>query len=84
MLVTGAGGVVHYSAEPLVRYRQHAENLVGANTSWKARLARLRLLLGGQFADWNEINLAGLDENRDLLTPDAIAAMELFARARKS
>ena len=33
LLVTGAGGVVHYSAKPLVRYRQHAQNLVGANTS---------------------------------------------------
>ena len=83
-VVTGAGGVVRYSAEPLVRYRQHAENLVGANSSWKARLGRLRLLAGGRFAEWNEINLAGLEKNRDLLTPDAIDAMELFARARKS
>ena len=33
LLVTGAGGAVHYSAKPLVRYRQHAHNLVGANTS---------------------------------------------------
>jgi glycosyltransferase involved in cell wall biosynthesis len=82
-LVTGAGGVVHYCPEPLVRYRQHAENLVGANTSWPARLARLRLLAGGQFAQWNEVNLAALDKNRALLTPDAIEAMELFARARK-
>jgi hypothetical protein len=84
MLVTGAAGAVHYSTEPLVRYRQHADNLVGANTSPMARLARLKLLLGGQFTDWSEVNLAGLDVNRDLLTPDAIAAMEFFARARKS
>lgn len=84
LLVTGAGGVVRYSAEPLVRYRQHEGNLVGANTSWRARLARLKLLLGGQFALWNELNLDGLDRNRDLLTRDAIAAMELFANARKS
>jgi glycosyltransferase involved in cell wall biosynthesis len=82
-LVTGAGGIVRYSPEPLVRYRQHAENLVGANNSWRARLARLRLLLGGQFAEWTEVNLAGLESNRDLLTPDAIAVMELFNRARK-
>lgn len=83
-LVTGAGGIVRYSPEPLVRYRQHAQNLVGANTSWRARLGRLRLLLGGQFIEWNELNLAGLEKNRDLLTPDAMEAMELFARARKS
>ena len=82
-LVTGAGGSVRYSPEPLVRYRQHAENLVGANTSWSARLGRLRLLLGGRFIAWNDMNLAGLEENRDLLTPDAVEAMELFAQARK-
>jgi hypothetical protein len=82
-LVTGAGGVVHYSPEPLVRYRQHAENVVGANTSWVARAERLKLLLGGQFARWNEMNLASLEKNRDLLTSDALAAMELFARARE-
>ena len=82
-LVTGAGGIVHYSPEPLIRYRQHAQNLVGANTSWRARLGRLRLLLRGQFIEWNEMNLTGLQENRDLLTPDAVEAMELFARARK-
>ena len=81
-LVTGAGGIVHYSPEPLVRYRQHGANLVGANTSWTARLGRLRRLLHGQFAEWSEMNLAGLERNRDLLTPDAIDTMELFARAR--
>jgi glycosyltransferase involved in cell wall biosynthesis len=83
-IVTGAGGIAHYSPEPLVRYRQHAENLVGANTSWRARLGRLRRLRGGQFAEWNDVNLASLEKNRDLLTPDAIEALELFARARKS
>lgn len=83
LLVTGADGRVRYCPEPLVRYRQHTENLVGANTSWGARLGRLGLLLGGRFAEWNEVNLAGLDSNRDLLTPDATAVMELFACARK-
>jgi glycosyltransferase involved in cell wall biosynthesis len=82
-LVTGAGGAVRYSPEPLVRYRQHASNLVGANTSWRARFARLSMLLGGQFAAWNDVNLAGLGKNRDLLTPDSLFALDLFSRARR-
>jgi glycosyltransferase involved in cell wall biosynthesis len=81
-LVTGADGVVHYSSEPLVRYRQHGENLVGANTSLQARLARTKLLLGGQYSRWNAVNLDALERNRDLLTPDALDAMDLFSRAR--
>lgn len=81
-LVTGAGGVVHYSPEPLVRYRQHTQNVVGANTSWLARMVRLKLLFGGRFVGWNDLNLAALEKNRELLTPDARAAMDLFAQAR--
>ncbi|MEP9385688.1 glycosyltransferase family 2 protein [Mesorhizobium sp. KR9-304] len=84
LLVTGTGGVVHYCPEPLVRYRQHAGNLVGANTSWTARLARLKFLLGGGFGRWSDTNLDGLEKNRDLLTPDAAASLELFVRARRS
>lgn len=83
-LVTGAGGAVRYYPDPLVRYRQHARNLVGANTSLAARFARLRLLAGGQFSAWNDINVAGLQKNSDLLTPDAIAVLDLFTRARSS
>lgn len=83
-IVTGAGGVVHYSPRPLVRYRQHGDNLVGANTSLAARFARLKFLLGGGFARWNDVNLEALGRNRDLLAPDALAALDLFARARTS
>jgi hypothetical protein len=83
LIVTGAGGIVRYSSVPLVRYRQHPGNQVGANTSWRARWARLMLLFQGQFSDWTDTNLEGLDRNRDLLTPDAIAALELLASARK-
>lgn len=82
-IVTGAGGAVRYSSEPLVRYRQHAGNLVGANTSVAARLARTGLLFSGRFAKWNDINLAALERNFDLLTPDARDALQLFARARR-
>jgi glycosyltransferase involved in cell wall biosynthesis len=83
-IVTGAGGVVHYSPEPLVRYRQHGANIVGANTSFTARLARLKFLLGGGFRRWNDVNLAGLERNRDLFTADALAALDLFAAARRA
>ena len=83
-LVTGAGGLVRYDPEPRVRYRQHADNLVGANSSWAARLGRLGLLMRGRFRRWNDVNLEGLARNRHLLTPDALEVLRLFERARKS
>jgi glycosyltransferase involved in cell wall biosynthesis len=83
LIVTAAGGIVHYDPRPLVRYRQHAANLVGANVSWQARFSRLGRLFKGDFADWTDLNLDGLAVNRDLLGPDAAACLDLFARGRQ-
>ncbi|MET3597478.1 glycosyltransferase involved in cell wall biosynthesis [Mesorhizobium shonense] len=83
LIVTAAGGKVRYEPRPLVRYRQHGANLVGANVSWKARLSRLRRLLKGQFATWTEANLAGLAVNGDLISHDAAACLGLFIKARE-
>nr|WP_250888936.1 glycosyltransferase family 2 protein [Mesorhizobium sp. dw_380] len=83
LIVTGAGGVACYDPRPLVRYRQHASNLVGANVSWQARVSRLGRLFKGEFAGWTDLNLAGLAVNRDLLTPEAAACVDVFASGRQ-
>jgi glycosyltransferase involved in cell wall biosynthesis len=83
LIVTASGGVVHYDPRPLVRYRQHEANLVGANVSWKARFSRLGRLLKGQFASWTDDNLSGLAANRDLLAADSAACLNLFTESRK-
>ncbi|MDG4880371.1 glycosyltransferase family 2 protein [Mesorhizobium sp. WSM4884] len=83
LIVTAAGGKVRYEPRPLVRYRQHATNLVGANVSWKARFSRLGRLFKGQFSTWTDSNLRGLAVNRDLIARDAALCLRLFIRARK-
>ncbi|WP_245468352.1 MULTISPECIES: glycosyltransferase family 2 protein [unclassified Mesorhizobium] len=83
LIVTAAGGKVRYEPRPLVRYRQHGANLVGANVSWRARFSRLGRLFQGQFATWTDSNLTGLAVNRDLITRDAALCLRLFIRARK-
>jgi glycosyltransferase involved in cell wall biosynthesis len=82
LVVTGAGGLVRYSPEARIGYRQHQGNLVGENNSWRARMSRLRHLMKGRFARWNEQNLAALSVCEDLLAPDARETMRLFAAAR--
>lgn len=82
LIVTGAGGEVHYTPEPLVRYRQHRLNMVGANTTVAARFSRLKRLLRGQFSLWTQVNITGLDANRDLLTSAARADYEQFRNCR--
>ncbi len=83
IVTTGSGGEVCYSATPLVRYRQHAGNQIGSNTSWRARALRLRSLSGGQFRRWTDLNLLALTINRDMLTPDAISVISEFERSRQ-
>ena len=74
IVITAFGGTALYDALPSTRYRQHGANVVGENTSWGARVARLRFLLGGRFRRWNEINIRSLeahyadmpDENKEI------------------
>ena len=50
LLVSGAGGRVHYDPIPHIAYRQHDANAVGDNVGWRARWQRLRMSLEGRFA----------------------------------
>lgn len=82
LVVTGAGGTVHYSPVPDILYRQHEGNLVGSNTSISARFARMVRLFKGQFRSWTDRNIAALDQCADLLTPESRAVLETFRKVR--
>jgi len=84
LIVTGAGGTVRYSSTPDIGYRQHGANLVGANNSWQARMARLGRLMEGTFVEWNELNLRGLAACDDLLTTEARQVVAEFRCARSA
>ena len=83
LLVSGCGGQVFYDSKPTVRYRQHGNNLVGMNSSWRARLKRIRLLLQGRFRHWNDLNTSALEPVRDLLSPASRRTLDEFLAARK-
>lgn len=78
-LLTGAGAEVVIEEEPVLLYRQHGQNVMGAHLGLKARLERLRLVLGGGFGAWVAANLAALERVAPLLTPEHAA---LLARLR--
>lgn len=83
LIVSGAGGVVHYSPEARIGYRQHPGNLVGQNHSLRARIGRIDRMLAGRFVEWNDANLAGLRACEDLLSPAARDTLAAFAAARQ-
>jgi glycosyltransferase involved in cell wall biosynthesis len=81
-LVNGAGGTVIYDDWPCLKYRQHAGNVVGSNRGCRARLSRLRRLLSGEFYGLNSQNIAALEKNVELLTPENQKRLQEFRRAR--
>ena len=83
ILVSACGGAVRYDPYPSVRYRQHANNLVGANNSWRARLFRMRMLAQGRCKRWNGQNLEALQSLQHLMTPQSRQTLHLFAKARQ-
>jgi glycosyltransferase involved in cell wall biosynthesis len=83
LAVTGCGGKVFFDAAPTLRYRQHSANLVGMNSSWRARLQRMQKLWQGQHRKWNEDNIAALRTLENLITPENKEILDHFAKARE-
>ena len=82
-LVSAAGGMIRYDARPMVRYRQHPDNLIGSNLGWRARFVRFCRMLKGRFHSWNTINIAALRRlPAHLLQPKNREVLALFAKAR--
>lgn len=82
MLVSGCGGQAYYSPQPLVDYRQHRNNLIGSNSSFRDRLVRISKILKGTFREWNESNLLALSTFKKYLTPESLRVLEQFQECR--
>lgn len=82
-IITGVGGTVISDPEPTLYYRQHAGNIIGANTGFRATWRRMRMVASGQYCIWNDINIAALRRSAHRLTPENQRRLALFARARR-
>ena len=83
-LVSGAGGTVILDPEPRLLYRQHEDNQIGANSSLRSKLHRLGAMLNGTYRRWNDLNIAALEPNMDLLTPESRDILTHFIRDRQA
>jgi hypothetical protein len=82
-VLTGAGAQVIFDAEPVLLYRQHAGNLIGANRGPLATLRRLRHLFTGTFRTWNDLNIAALTRIAPRMTPANRALLHRFDAGRQ-
>lgn len=79
IVVSGCGGKVYYDSQPSIRYRQHNNNLVGANSSWQNKLRRV---FTGKFKRWNECNISVI-KSINRLTPKNQLIFEQFLLAKQ-
>lgn len=81
-MVSGAGGMVIYDTEAFIKYRQHTDNLIGANNTTLASLSRIGLMMKGSFQAWNTRNITALQASDQWLTPENRIVLEQFSVAR--
>lgn len=81
-VVSGAGGSVIYDQEPMVLYRQHDENVIGAATGFGAFFYRAFLVVSGTFQHWNDQNLKALEATSVALLEDSRETVQIFRSAR--
>ncbi|MBN2631831.1 MAG: glycosyltransferase family 2 protein [Rhodobacteraceae bacterium] len=83
-IVSGTGGTVIFDPAPLLLYRQHAGNQIGANSGVEAKVKRLRWMLRGRFRRWNAINLAALRASAHRFPPENRLLLEDFAKLQRA
>lgn len=81
-IITGTGGRVIFDDAPLLLYRQHGGNLIGANRGLQAKTTRLRMLVSGRFRRWNTVNIAALNASAHRLTAENRHILRTFSEER--
>ena len=83
ILVSGAGGSIHYDHIPSVDYRQHPDNLIGASIGVTASLKRIRSVIERKFSSANTIHSDALRHCRYLLSPQSRSVLDAFFAIRR-
>lgn len=84
ILVSACGGEISFDKEPSLRYRQHSSNIIGMNSSWRAKIKRIDNILRGEFKHWNDLNISVLRAVYSDMTVENRCVLDLFNESRKS
>ena len=80
-IVSGVGGVVIYDESPFIKYRQHGNNLLGANTGFVSRIRRFMRLMRGEFKRVNHVNIKILQSKMHLLSLENQHSLQYYLLA---
>ncbi|AKS46635.1 Glycosyltransferase involved in cell wall bisynthesis [Octadecabacter temperatus] len=83
-LITAVGGQVICDEQPVLLYRQHSNNVLGANDCWRSRLRRVKLIWQGVWAGWTDRNIDCLTAISGQMTPQNQQRLRTFTQAREA
>ena len=83
-LASACGSHIIYDSKAYIDYRQHENNLIGANANISAKIVRLRMLMHNEFKFYNDVNEHNLQKLTDLFTKENCRIFNLFILMRKS
>ena len=83
-VISGVNGEIIRSNDKTVKYRQHKENIVGLNNSFKEKINRLMYFFSGEYKNWCNINIKNLYLNKNLISTNNLETLNYFSKAIKS
>lgn len=83
LLITAAGGRALVDNNAVLLYRQHGDNLMGAHSGMRARLARARQVLASEYGGWVASNTNALVSCSKLLTAEARQLLQDFRHPKR-
>lgn len=81
-IITAAGGHIIYDEAPMMLYRQHPQNLIGANRGAMAKFRRLNHMLAGRYRQWGTLNVRALKASEHRMTSENARLLQAFAIGR--
>lgn len=83
IVVSACGGKVFYDPAPSLLYRQHSENLIGANAGLRARLHRINRLFQGHLKLWTDQHIVAIQPVLSSLSAENLSIFNRFTAARQ-
>jgi glycosyltransferase involved in cell wall biosynthesis len=81
-IIAAAGGQTVYDDIPMMLYRQHQQNVIGANRGVRAKFRRLLFLFSGRYRQWGTVNIRALQASKHRITAENANLLAAFASGR--
>ncbi len=82
LLLSASNASLHFDQQPTLRYRQHADNQIGAALSWRQKYRRYHAIAQGQWRAWQNQHLAALQSIQPLLPEQQRQLIDNFSAWR--